>query len=357
MKCALIPILIGLLFVACGQIGPASVSRDRFDYNSAVSESWKEQTLLNIVKIRYADMPLFLEVASIVSGYSFEKSASLMGNIFEGGSSPDNFSLGAGGTHIERPTITYAPITGAKFNKNFMTPLPPYVVLFLIQSGWPADIVLPIAVEAVNGLRAQRSAGASQRVGDSGYYRVIQLFKTIQNSAGLGVRVIRNDENKETLVLSICGSDLPADVLAARDELAGLLGVQKGAGEYTVTFGEIAKNDKELAMLTRSMLSIMVVMAGQVEVPEWHISQGITVASLSGANASATDGPRHIIAIRHGRERPVEAFVAVEYKGYWFWIDDRDFASKRIFAYLMILFSLTETSGREGLPLITIPAG
>ena len=62
-------IIIGLvlLVTGCTTIGPQSVERDRFDYNSAISNSWKEQTLLNIVKIRYADMPLFVEVASVVS--------------------------------------------------------------------------------------------------------------------------------------------------------------------------------------------------------------------------------------------------------------------------------------------------
>jgi len=38
---------------ACTNIGPNTVPRDRFDYNTAISNSWKEQTLLNIAKLRY----------------------------------------------------------------------------------------------------------------------------------------------------------------------------------------------------------------------------------------------------------------------------------------------------------------
>ncbi len=41
--------IIALLFTGCTNIGPKTVPRDRFDYNTAISDSWKEQTLLNMV--------------------------------------------------------------------------------------------------------------------------------------------------------------------------------------------------------------------------------------------------------------------------------------------------------------------
>ncbi|MHC4700629.1 MAG: hypothetical protein ACYTFQ_08635, partial [Planctomycetota bacterium] len=41
----------------CMDVGPGTVARDRFGYTDAISESWKRQMLLNMVKIRYSDAP------------------------------------------------------------------------------------------------------------------------------------------------------------------------------------------------------------------------------------------------------------------------------------------------------------
>src|SRR6266704_4303077 len=124
-------ISLGVLSLAmltgCKSIGPGTVPRDRFEYSASISESWKRQTLLNIVKLRYLDPPIFVDVGQIVAGYSLETSFSA------GGSLPENAALGGntatlGGSarFTDRPTITYTPLTGNKFVKALMTPLPQY---------------------------------------------------------------------------------------------------------------------------------------------------------------------------------------------------------------------------------------
>ena len=78
--------------------GPKTGSADRFDYATAIGESWKQQTLLNIVKIRYMDLPVFLDVSSIVAGYSIETSGNLGGQLSSSGAIlGDSLSLGASG--------------------------------------------------------------------------------------------------------------------------------------------------------------------------------------------------------------------------------------------------------------------
>jgi len=360
-KHAVFAVLIGFLLAGCTTIGPQSVQRDRFDYNKAISDSWKEQTLLNIVKLRYADMPLFVEVASIVSGYTLESSVNLGAKFFDGGSpaefgTTNSASIGGSGKYTDRPTITYSPITGSHFNKTFMTPIPPSAVLFMLQAGWPAELVMPITVEAINSQRAQRSAGLREQVGEQGFYRIVELFGVLQRGGAVGMRVNKKPGTQDSTVIVIRLHNVTPEIRAARAELAQLLGIQDDATEYTVAFGEVASNDTELAMLTRSTLAIMVEMAGQVRAPAVHVADGRTLPSLIDKGVPDADVHR-LVDIRSGIDKPADAFVTVKYRDHWFWVDDRDFKSKRTFAYLMLLFSLTESGGKEGLPLVTIPAG
>jgi len=61
-----------LILSGCVSVGPQTVGRDRFDYTGALGDSWKEQMLINTVKLRYGDSPVFLDIASVISQYSVE---------------------------------------------------------------------------------------------------------------------------------------------------------------------------------------------------------------------------------------------------------------------------------------------
>ena len=353
-KRIVIAVLMACLMAGCSAIGPATVPRDRSDYNTAIANSWKEQTLMNIVKIRYADMPLFVEVASVVAGYTLET------QINAGASFPDRdtfggdtLSVGASGRFTDRPTITYAPITGQQFNRSFMTPIPPRAVLFLMQSGWAVDLVFPITVDSMNGLRAPVATGTGRREGDQGYFRAITLLREIQKSGAVGMRIHQRGE-EETTVMLFHKEGVPPEIQGNLEELETLLGIEPGAQEISVTYSQIPETDRELAMLTRSMMQIMLDMARLVEVPEAHALEGRTLPSM--AFEGRTDDAR-TIRILSSPQKPEDALTAVKYRDHWFYIDDRDFASKRAFTFLMILFSLTETGEHESLPLVTIPAG
>jgi hypothetical protein len=170
------------------------------------------------------------------------------------------------------------------------------------------------------------------------------------------MRVVSGAGQSESTVILIRRERVAPEIQAAADELAGLLGIRPDASQFTVNYGEIAASDTEFAMLTRSTLSIMLELRAHVDVPPEDIAAGRTQATLP-VPADNHRALRMSVDIRSSLDRPEDAFVSVRYRDRWFWIDDRDFGSKRTFSFLMLLFSLTETGGKEGLPLVTIPAG
>src|SRR4051812_36416472 len=90
----------------CASIGPNTVSRDRFDYMTTLSDSWKRQTLVNLVKLRYADAPVFLDVDSVISSYTWEGEVNL-GSTSALTHPESSLTVGASGRYSDQPTITY----------------------------------------------------------------------------------------------------------------------------------------------------------------------------------------------------------------------------------------------------------
>ena len=91
------------LFTGCAHLGPKTIPVDRFDYSTAIADSWKQQTLLNIVKLRYMDLPVFVDVASIVSGYSMQTGVSINGTLSSEKAIQGNYARGGRASHLHRP--------------------------------------------------------------------------------------------------------------------------------------------------------------------------------------------------------------------------------------------------------------
>jgi len=352
----LVFLLINLcLLTGCRSLGPGTVPRDRFDYSSSISESWKRQTLLNIVKLRYMDPPTFVDVAQIVAGYTLETALSVGGNVSSAGAIQGN-SISAGGAarYTDRPTITYTPLTGAKFIKALMTPLPPDSVLYTVQSGWPANAVFFSAVAVMNGLKNQETSLTGVSPPDPKFVRALELLRKIQVSGAVGLRVQPDAQNKQTTVLAFQSKSISDETLADIKELRELLHLDPEATEFRVAFGATASNDRELALQTRSLLHVMMTMAAQADVPPEDIAQGR--ASPGYETSGPTAEQTRLLRINSSKSKPTDAYAEVPYRDHWFWIDDRDLRSKRAFAFMMMLFTLAATDEKENLPLITIPA-
>jgi hypothetical protein len=195
-----LPLILAVFMTGCPKNGPKSVVRDRFDYNTAIGDSLKDQMLLNIIKMRYLDVPVFVDVAQIINSYEFQGSASISGNIV--GQGGDALNLGANGSYANRPTITYTPMTGNQYVRGLLTPLPPEVIFFTIEAGYSAELITRATVASINGLHNDSSLDGEVSQGDASFFRVAALLRELQRSGLMALAVkVRSDKERVPVVM------------------------------------------------------------------------------------------------------------------------------------------------------------
>lgn len=343
-----------LLATGCSHLGPRTVVVDRFDYSTAIADSWKQQTLLNIVKLRYMDLPVFMDVASVVSGYSMQTGVNVNGTLSSERAVQGNYaSIGGQAVFTDRPTITYVPTTGDKFLRGLITPLDPKNVFFLLQSGYAADFILGMAVESLNGVRNRSAAGGTVREADPEFIRALALLQEVQAAGAFAMRVEEDKAKGSTGVVFFRRDDVTADIAEKSAEIRRLLKLPAEQQKFVLTYSPARGADNELAVNSRSMLQIMQAFASHLEVPEAHLKDR---SAWPSPQNPATESPQHNVRIHSGKNKPVSAFTAVHYRDYWFWVENGDLQTKRALTVVILFFTLADTGSPEKLPLITIPA-
>ena len=348
---------VGVLFFlsGCGSLGPETVSRDRFEYTDAVSESWKRQMLLNMVKIRYGEAPVFLDVISVINQYSTETqvNGSLSWNAFL---PTDSQNVGASHKYADRPTISYQPLQGDKFTRSLMTPISPHSIMSLMEAGWRADYLFRLCVQSINGTYNRIGHQMTVKDADPDFYRLIDGMRKVQKSAAVGMRLKKAKEGQPANVLFFRKADIEAGITEKQTMIRQILGLDPDRHEFTVVYGALSKDDTEIAILTRSMLQILSELASYIDVPEKHVQEKRAPGNFAvAADTKAEVMP--LLRVYSSLKPPEDDLVSIKYRGYWYWIDDKDYWSKRMFTFMMYLFSLAETGTPPQAPVLTIPAG
>jgi len=344
-------VLSSLLAGGCTGVGPKRLRADRFDYGEAIGDSVQAQTLTNIVKLRYTEWPTFLEVDMLTASYTMDTTASaklLQRTWFLG----ENDQLEVGGIvrFQERPTVLYKPLSGPKFVKSILSPPRPAALFALVQTGWPADMILRMTAQAVNGHDNVRLEWGTGFRPESGFARFVKILRKVQRAQAL-VLDIKEEEGRAQITLGFRTRLLDEETRRELEEVKGLIGLDPATHSYRVVWDVEARDSATLAIHTRSILQIMVALAAYVEIPAEDIEEG-RAAPLDPVPLEDETGLRPLLRIRSGAAEPRDAHVAVPYRGLWFWIEDTDVYSKRTFAYMQMLLSITESDEKGGAQLV-----
>ena len=176
----------------------------------------------------------------------------------------------------------------------------------------------------------------------------------VQRDGGLSFRVEKR--GKDDVAIVMIRGDSSEEARRDRARIAEILGLELGLEEYRLVFGRQASARNEIAMLTRSIIEMLVDLAAWIDVPPEHVASG-RVHPRPDTDALEEFGFEPLIRVHSSTARPESSFVTVRYDGLWYWIDKDDFRSKRTLSFMQLMFSLAESGGGQTAPVVTGAGG
>lgn len=354
-----------LAFTGCAtKLGPQTVGPDRFNYNQSILDSADEQMLLNLVRLRYRDRAMFLELQSVVSQRSLQARINGGATVGVGGGSDNEYPIGGSLGFEEKPTVTYTPLQGEAFAERILTPIAPETIILLSSSGWSIERLFLTCVSRLNGI--ENAPTATGPTPDEApefeeFQEVAGLLRLMQKSGMLRLQVYQRagaaqPEVQVMLDVPTAGDGAEtAEVARIRERL----GLQPGRHQLRLSSALEPATEGEFAINPRSLMGIFFYLSQAVEPPPEHEAQGLVTVTRD-AEGNRFDWTRvtgRLLRIHSSSTRPKNAFTAVRYRDHWFYVEDRDLDSKTTLNLLHFLFSLKSGGGKAVAPVLTLPAG
>ncbi|NVJ85764.1 MAG: hypothetical protein HWE09_10370 [Cyclobacteriaceae bacterium] len=402
-------LLVVLFLSSCKSIGPKVVLKSHIDYNKAVEQVIQEELLLNIVRRRYYEAPQFVTISNINATMSFSAGASGGASTSLGGSGNAGANIGYSNT----PTITFTPRQGHEILGPLTSRMSVLTIASMAQAGYRFDFLLALMVEGLTDVRGpEAGVGTDFRPGDPEYIKVIQSIGRLMDNGQLKVGTFSwNDpysdiaipreeitvDNQLTAIALGSGvgrfrsydggenyyftdkHDYPAMWIdpEARTSTDGKYIIQtlnlqptplKRVWSFSpnrvvegTDFENVPDDPRpEVRMQLRTFYSVLNLLAYGIKLPPGDEEEGraFTKALYDKAvsEGRAVDLSDKFVVNSSKGKRPENAFVAVKHRDTWFYVDDRDYASKRFFNAVYDLFNMEiAPSGGGGSPVLTIP--
>lgn len=397
--------------------GPKALERTQGPYAESVQKLEEEQTLRELVRLRYNETSLSLDITSIAAQY--ELSTVGEARPFFGTPNPAGGSIFRTFPMVlpdlqlnsaNRPTFTFSPIDDGTSVRRFLTPITLETLVFLTQTSWPVSSIVRVWVERMNGIPNAVTASGPAREIAPDYERFLKIAFLLQAVQDKELGAVRWREQ----ILEVSGpftaeAVTPAAAVEAVKagleyrarpdgkgwwltrkerglfvelnpgtenspeivELASLLNLTRGRRTYDVSVASRGNPDPakfpstataELRIVPRSIAQAAFYLSNGVEIPDEHLCSGLVrpMYDNNGNLVSPGEITRGLFTVHSckGHKRPPNASVAIQYRGFWYYIDDRDQDSKATFSMLFYLSRLDFARQQLGSgPTLTLPVG
>lgn len=271
------------------------------DFNTIVHQSQTEQLLLNLVRMRYREAPLFLQAGSITASYENTVSAGAQATAQQG----DQSLVGVTGnyTFSAKPTIVFTPVEGQQYVQQLMAEVSPQTFALLLRAGWPIEKLCGLLVESISPTDGQQLSGRPKAPTHAEFEAFVKSLGDAERAGRL------------TIVRRADG------------------GFDMHAGDRTLPLERFQ---------LRSLFAAMFEAAECIEVPAAKASQ------------TPPNSPGDEIRILVGEKPMADALVSVQYAGWWYGIANDDIRSKDTLALFMQLCRI-QSAAPAPPPQLTIP--
>ncbi|NPA49227.1 MAG: hypothetical protein GXO20_04540 [Thermodesulfobacteria bacterium] len=311
--------------------------------------------LLNLVRLRYRDNPVFLEITNISTQFSLSAGINADADVRE--TYPDTYSFGLGLSYAEKPTITFTPLHGEQFVKRLLSPIPLEHLILLLNSGWRVDRILRLCVQRIQDVKnAPTASGPTPDLKPEfeDFLELACLMQRLHRQKLIDFVYKRLDGKVYAGLLVHPEGRKHPDFLKLRRML--------GLGDYEfypITPEMALRNDRFITLQTRSLIGVLFYLSQGVEPPERDVEKG-KVTFTHYPDGKPFDWRKllgDLFVVRVSKKPPQEAAVAVRYRNHWFYIADDDLDTKSTFVLLGQLFVLEAGKEKGLVPLLTIPIG
>jgi len=327
--------ILTAMLSGCTIVGPATISSGRLAYNEAITATDNQQMLMVLVHERYGERGHLLNVASVTANVSVTTSAGIQAGFGSTSDYRGNLVPFAGSViYEENPTISYVPVAGEKYLRQLTTPISTEMLTQLIRSNTDPERVLVALVREVNGIRNPNFYFAGQE-DDPRFDEFTRLITELTH--GHRLHWVEQPGKAGEFSLVIDQSD-PHYASQIR-QLLQLLDLPPAPPQerllvvpISLALGE--REDGGMDISTRSVWDMLEILSARIEPPEADLSDGIVAPAPRSGRLGKS------LQIHYSKDKPEDAYIAVEYRDGWFYIDERDMPTKQYFKLLGGLWSM-----------------
>jgi len=334
----------------CAWLGPEIIRSGRPAYNDAILTTSDEQLLQNIVRLRFGDSLGFLTVSSVTANVSLTGTAAVNLGFGPQASYQGNLVPFSGTLATEQnPTISYTPVSGDSLVRQFAAEIPLDLAILMINFSYTqADAWLAI-VRRVNNLRNPDFPDPPVLVTDPRFEEIAALAGELQRRGTLYWVRLAGAQTGYAVVLHSYSPHNSREVARLLDLLGITRPVREGDDIVIPVRLSVGSPDPgAIAIETRSLLDLMRLAAASIELPADAAAGAVRVRERGPAGRG--------IRIWVASARPAQARVAVEHRGWWYYIADDDGSSKHWFQMLQLLAGAQTPGAAPGMgPVLTVP--